>query len=397
VAWSGPFSTKHFERLQQLRYAVRAPLGTEFEITYQNPEADEGTTATLETASESDSFSATSFYKGLTGLELPVEFYPIEGTPYMYARIMGFDDNSVLTIQLWERLMQTLNEQGFPGLVLDMRQNGGGYGFFADQMAAYFFDEELTLGNSGYYDESLGEFKFDPRTEDQFYLPDEDLRYPGKVAVLVGPACASACEFFSYDMTLQERAAIVGQYPTAGLGGGVEDIAMPDGIMFRATVGRNVDADGNIHIEGQGVVPTVQVPVDEETLLSDSDPVLDAAVAWLDGKLNIEAEDGGEIAIGDSVEGELAADSRTVYALDVSEGDVIDITLTDASGELDTVLRIYDLEGNLLLEQDDAENGGPNAEIVDLEIPADLTLLVEVASAGDMLEGAYTLAVAQAN
>lgn len=393
VPWSGPFSTEHFKRLQQLRYAVRAPLGTEFEITYRNPGDDDTTTTTLETASESDSFSNASFYRGLTGTELPVEYHPIEGTPYMYARIVGFDDNSVLTIQLWERLMQTLNSQGVPGLVLDMRQNGGGFGFFADQMAAYFFDDQLKLGNSGYYDKSLDEFKFDPRLEDQMYPPDSDLRYHGKVAVLVGPACASACEFFTYDMTLQDRAAIVGQYPSAGLGGGVEDIAMPDGIMFRATVGRNVDADGNIHIEGQGVVPTVQVPVDEETLLSDGDPVVDAAVAWLDGATNVEAEDGGEIAIGDSVEGEFAPDSRTRYTLDVSEGDIVDITLTPASKKVDTILRLYDLDGNLLLEQDDAEDGGSNAEIVDLEIPADLTLVVEAAAAGDTGEGAYTLSV----
>ncbi|MEZ4617768.1 MAG: S41 family peptidase [Caldilineaceae bacterium] len=62
----------------------------------------------------------------------------------------------------------------------------------------------------------------------RYYLPSEDLRYHGDIAVLVGPYCNSACEFFAYDMTIQDRAAIVGQYPTAGLGGSVEQFLMPE-------------------------------------------------------------------------------------------------------------------------------------------------------------------------
>jgi C-terminal processing protease CtpA/Prc len=100
-----------------------------------------------------------------------------------------------------------------------MRQNGGGSGFLADQMAAYFFDAPLELGKTGYYDESLGEFYFDPDRTDRFYLPDESLRYSGPVAVVTGPNCASACEFFTHDMALDGRAEIVAHYPTAGLGG----------------------------------------------------------------------------------------------------------------------------------------------------------------------------------
>lgn len=394
--WSGPFSTKHFERLQKLRYAVRGPLGTSFEITYKNPGDSKPRTATLETVGESDSFSATSFFKGLTGTELPVEYHLIDGTPYAYARITGFDDNSVLTIQLWERLMKMLNDQGIPGLVLDMRQNGGGFGFFADQMAAYFFDDPLKLGNTGQYDKSTGEFKFDPRDVIQFYPPDPSLRYHGKVAMLVGPGCASACEFFSYDMTLQDRAAVVGQYPTGGMGGSIEDIAMPDGVMFRTTIGRNVDMDGNIIIEGKGVVPTVKVPVDSETLLSKGDPVLDAAIQYLNGASRVPVKDAGKIAVGDSVDGTLAAENRTHYDLDVKQGDKIDIRLTDATGKLDTILRVYDTDGNLLLEQDDGADGGPNAEITALDIPADMTLVIEAATAHDALAGDYTLAVTDA-
>lgn len=395
IPFSSPFSTDHTRRLQQLRYATRAPLGESFEITFQNPDADEPETVTLDTVGESASFSQSSFNAGTGILDLPVEYRMIDGTNYAYVKITSFFDNQVLTVQLWERLMQTLNEQGVPGLIIDMRQNGGGFGFLADQMAAYFFNEPLTLGNSSDYDPSTGQFETDPRYADVYYLPDESLRYDGKVAVLVGPSCSSACEFFAYDMTLQDRAAIVGQYPTGGLGGSVNDVLMPGGFYFRMTVGRSVDADGNIHIEGQGVAPTVQVPVTLETLTSDGDPILDAAVEWLDGETAIEVVDGGEIAIGDEIEGDLVDGTRASYVLEVAEGDIVTIMAYADDDGMDTYLRVYDTEGNLLLENDDLSADNTDAGFEELEIPQDLTLVLEVATYGDLSGGAFTLSVVE--
>ena len=86
--------------------------------------------------------------------------------------------------------------------------------------------------------------------------------------MLVGPTCDSACEFFAYDTTLQNRASIVGEYPTAGMGGGIDYFILPGGIFFQFTAARAVDPNGNIHIEGKGVQPTVKVPVNEDTLFS---------------------------------------------------------------------------------------------------------------------------------
>ncbi|MEP7379900.1 MAG: S41 family peptidase, partial [Chloroflexota bacterium] len=97
---------------------------------------------------------------------------------------------------------------------------------------------------------------------------------------LVGPGCASACEFFSYNMTLEDRAFIVGQYSTEGAGGSVQQFIMPEGIAVQFTIGRAVDADGNVHIEGKGVAPTLRVPVTVATIQTKAnggDPVLDAA------------------------------------------------------------------------------------------------------------------------
>ncbi len=281
IPLNSPFSTEHVLRLEQLRYAIRFPIGTDVEVTYRNPGSRQSTTVMLTAEDIQEDFDFADLAPALTGAEQPVEYAILE-SGYGYVAIYSFFDNELLTAQLWERAMQTFNDFQVPGVIVDMRQNGGGNGFLADQMAAFFFNEELALGNVGYYAEDINDFYFDPEDEDYFYPPAEALQYQGAVAVLVGPACASACEFFSYDMTVQDRATIVGQYPTAGLGGSVQIFVMPDYEYVQFTIGRAVDADGEIHIEGVGVVPDVWVPVTETTLFSEGDPVLEAAVNYLD-------------------------------------------------------------------------------------------------------------------
>lgn len=277
------FGVEHTRRLEQLRQLLLSPLGTQVRVSYVNPGETSEQKAVLNSINEQDSYNFASQEKSEADatFNLPVE-YRMLPSGYAYVSINSFSDNDRLSIQIWERLMRTLNQQGTPGLIVDMRHNTGGSGWLADQMAAYFFDDALNLGNAEAYDEAKGEFYLDPNAEEYFYPPEEQFRYHGDIAVLVAPTCISACEFFTRDMTLQDRAAIVGQYPTAGGGGGIKAVLLPQGIYFQFPVARNLDADGNIIIEGVGIIPTVKVPVDEETVVSTEDVVLNAAIEYLD-------------------------------------------------------------------------------------------------------------------
>jgi C-terminal processing protease CtpA/Prc len=401
VPYSSPFSTDINRRLQQLRYVLRSPLDTEFEIIYQNPDG-EPTTVILTAVEERDSFAVSSFNRGLTGIELPVEFALLD-SGYGYVKIYSFFDNNLLTVQLWERMIQSFNDAGVPGLIIDMRQNGGGSGFLADQMAAYFFDEPLVVGNSAIYDEETGDFYTDPNTPSRFYLPPENLRYGGEIAVLVGPSCASACEFFAHDMTVEDRATIVGQYPTGGLGGSIQDFAMPEGQFVRIAVGRNLDTDGNIIIEGTGVVPDVQVPVTLESLMGIGDVVLDGAVDYLNSVLtappaDLVITDAGAITVSDSVSGDIEAGERVRYTLIAEEDTTVNITLGDEEGALDTYLRVYDADENLLTENDDIELGVQINSVVEaFPVASGEPVIIEVGTYADASGGTYTLTVLEAS
>jgi len=393
IPWSSPFSTEDRRRLQQLRYVHRFPVDTEVELVYQNPEDDSTQTQTLTAIAERDSFSQTSFFNDAPPPGTPPLEFEILESGYGYARFDGFSDNPLVLLRLWEWMIDTLNQQQVPGLIIDVRDNTGGYNIHG-QMASYFFNEEVVIGNEASYYDGVG-FFVDPLLEEILRPAPDGRYYPGAVAVLVGPNCSSACEFFSYNMSLNDRAAIVGQYTTSGLGGSITPVFMPDGVTFQFTISRALDAEGNIRLEGIGVPPTVQVPINEETVFYEGDIILDSAIEYLDETTQFEAVDGGTIAIGDTVEGELTRGERVQYTLNVATDQALDFVVTDPTGELDTVLRLY-VSGNPQVaaeNDDDAATGSPNSALRGLNVPGGLTLIVEVGSFLDAAEGEFTLSI----
>lgn len=404
VSWFGPYSTAHSERLDKLLFSTRFPMGTDVQVAYANPGSNSTDVAELRASNELDSYFYWFENEERDGFELPVE-YELLDNGFGYVQIFSFSDNDLLTVQLWERMIRAMNENEVPAIILDMRTNGGGRGFLADQMAAYFFDEPLSLGNTGYWDDERGEFYFNPDYENEFILPAEELRYDGEVVVLVGPACASACEFFSYDMTLNGRATIIGQYPTAGLGGSIDRVAMPDDEQFTFTQGRAVDGDGNIHIEGIGVVPEIVVPVTAESLLGDGDLVLDTAVAFLSGEdvSSIPAADagsdgdaaggdeadtsidGGTIELGDRVSGNITAGTRIRYTINLVAGDTASFIVEGKNISL--TLAIYADDDTLLA----ADGPGDLVGFQGITIDEDVTFILEIVT--EDASGGYTLAV----
>jgi C-terminal processing protease CtpA/Prc len=391
--------TDHTLRLQQLRYATRRPLDTVLEVTFRNPGGEEQTVA-LTPVQERDSFSFSSFNAGITGLELPVEF-EILPSGYGYVSIFSFSDDEFLTVQLWERMIRTFTDAEVPGIIIDMRNNGGGSGFLADQMTAYFFNEEnIFVGQTGYYNEDIDDFFFDDRGKERLYLPTEELRYLGPVAVIVAPSCFSACEFFSYNMTINDRAQIVGHYPTGGLGGSVEVFFMPENVAVGMTIGRAVDMNGNIHIEGIGVVPTVDVPVTEETLFAETDVLLAASEQALTDTIRGKIVDAGALSVNMapgavSATGMIQPEEGVQYRVSLKANTVVSIYAGDTNDTLDTIIQIYDSTGGrLLVENDNADENSVGSALEGLNVgPTDLEILIIVRLAEGQTGGEFNLRI----
>ncbi|MCJ7622918.1 MAG: S41 family peptidase, partial [Anaerolineaceae bacterium] len=132
-----------------------------------------------------------------------------------------------------------------------------------------------------YYSDKTGQFEPDgPRDK---VLPNENTYLFGKMVLLVDQFCFSACEIESYGFSQVPGMVVMGQFPTAGVEAETArgEFLLPEDITFGVPTGRFTLPDGSIFLEGQGVQPTIRIPVDETSVLSGEDVVLQEAIDYI--------------------------------------------------------------------------------------------------------------------
>lgn len=270
---TAPFSTDFGLRYEQVRFLVRAPVGTKAAVTFENP-GEEPQTVELTAVSERESLSATSSFQGYDPNALPVEYFVIPAD-LGYVKINSNYDDLNLIIRLFQRALKTFEANDVEAIIIDLRQNSGGAPL---GLAGFLTDQEITLGQLEYYSEKTG--RFEPEGLPDKITPNQEQYRFDKMILLVDQACASACELEAYGFSQVPGMIVVGQYPTAGVEAEVArgQFKLPEGISLQIPTGRFVLPDGSIFLEGQGVVPDERIPITKDFVLREGDPVLSYAV-----------------------------------------------------------------------------------------------------------------------
>ncbi len=269
--------TPESKRILDVQYLFKQPIGTEFEVTYRLPDTDNEVTTTL-----------TSIYDVPTQADrpiMPMEYRLTDGVGYV--TWPGFARTGIAT-HIFADFIKVMNQQQIPGIIIDLRSNGGGSALMEFAVMSYLFDEEnpLNLGIADDYrfNVGTGEWVREPKNS-ELSGPAGFQPYQGDVVMLVNETCASACEFMSYWLQASGRADIVGQYGTEGAGGNTNGIFLPGNMQFNYTAGTDLDNETGLPtFQGVGVQPDVRVPVSEETertKFEGGDPVLDAGIEHL--------------------------------------------------------------------------------------------------------------------
>ncbi len=214
-------------------------------------------------------------------IALPVEARVLNDD-IAYMKISTFSDDLNLMAQTYEHYIENLIDSDINGLIIDLRVNLGGSGGLARSFAEYFIDQEVEVSRHAYYNHDLGEFEYG---DEPAKLEPAPLYYSGPIVVLVSPYCVSACEGFAYWLTFSEHATIVGHAGTAGAFGEVSlgQYTLPGNLDVQFPTGRPETMDGELLIEGTGILPDVVVPVTYESALGLEDAVLIAAIDLLNG------------------------------------------------------------------------------------------------------------------
>jgi carboxyl-terminal processing protease len=187
------------------------------------------------------------------------------------ARTRGDEDYTSTTRDV-ARLVGELEEQGIDGLVLDLRQNGGGHLSEATELSGLFIERgpvvqlRQTRGNIEILDD-----------------PTPGVVYDGPLAVLVDRYSASASEIFAAAIQDYQRGVVIGQQ-TFGKGS-VQNLFNLDRFMrapgygqLTLTIGKYYRVTGG-STQHRGVVPDIALPslVDTDTV---GESTRDTALPW---------------------------------------------------------------------------------------------------------------------
>ncbi len=175
--------------------------------------------------------------------------------------IAMFNDD---TVYLFEQAAQEMVQEGVTDLVIDLRNNPGGYFDGAIDLAAYWIEDQTAV-----MEEIRGvrtEFKADgiPRLKDM------------NTVVLVNGGSASAAEILAGALQDYGFATLIGE-KTFGKGSVQEYHELPDGSAVKITVARWLTPLGR-SIEKNGITPDVVVEFTLEDFNAGQDPQLEEAL-----------------------------------------------------------------------------------------------------------------------
>lgn len=162
-----------------------------------------------------------------------------------------------------------------PGLIIDVRPNGGGDELAARTVAALLTDAPTVYARNENVDPASPRGftqVFDRVLEPAAIRPPK----PGKIAVLIGPVCMSSNESFIQMMKYGAGARLFGER-TRGSSGNPKPQELTDGLTLMLPSWRDMEPDGRV-VEGAGIEPDQEIPWAAK---GPTDPVLAAALAWV--------------------------------------------------------------------------------------------------------------------
>jgi len=159
---------------------------------------------------------------------------------------------------------QGLKKQGVKGIILDLRNNGGGYVSSATTVAGLWLDSKVVVT-----ERTGGVVRETTRTGDNAILNGIP------TAVLVNGSTASASEIVAGALREYNVAKIVGER-TFGKGSVQELVSLPGGAQLKITIARWYTPSG-VNISKDGVTPDVKVGYTQKDLDNGTDPQLDSA------------------------------------------------------------------------------------------------------------------------
>jgi carboxyl-terminal processing protease len=287
-----PPATNEALQIKKLLHLTRAEIGTSVSITFRNPDETEVRQVSLTAFADKRS----SWYKAYwldsyssvgndNGWKILPNGYGYIQLTHEYPIPFLFKINPVGEVR---KAVKAFIAADVPGVILDLRNNGGGIDEIATRIMSFFVAEPLFYEQIAMKDSKTGEFKI----TGELSLEPSSQNYTGPVAMLVSNNTKSTGEGFPLIMQSLNRGPVLGFYGTAASFGQKQGtVIMPEGYSIGYPNGAALDADGNILLDSDytlngGVHPDITVPINMDTLkalyVDGKDVLLEEAIAVLE-------------------------------------------------------------------------------------------------------------------
>jgi len=187
-----------------------------------------------------------------------------------YIRIESFNDHDRVADE-FDRALAALRDT--PGLLLDIRDNPGGFG--QPRIVGRLL-RKRTLTAISYI--KSGPRHSDLERSEEHLAPAGPWQYTRPIALLVNDVTGSAADLFTCELRSARRVVTVGTRTHGNLSGVARYLTLPCGLVVRISNGYVADAKDH-PIEGAGNPPDIEVEPTVEDFLAARDPVLDKAIA----------------------------------------------------------------------------------------------------------------------
>lgn len=163
------------------------------------------------------------------------------------------------------------------GIIIDIRDNGGGSSLNAELVACRFADKKRLFYR--YY------LKNGPGKDDFSYWynryiePKGELQYLKPVVVLTSRETASSAEIFTLAMQVLSHVTIIGDTTSGGIGNPIPR-ELPNGWTYRLSTKVGATAESYI-IEGKGIPPDIPVLTTVEDSINGIDRILEKGIDYI--------------------------------------------------------------------------------------------------------------------
>lgn len=230
-------------------------------------------------------------------VENPTVEYEMLDNNIGYVQVSSFYE---VTAEQYIAAVEDLESQGMEGLIVDLRDNGGGLLDIAVEMLDYM----LPAGKIVYTEDKDGNVTSE-------YNSDDEHQFTQPLAVLVNGYSASASEIFAGAIKDYEIGTLVGEN-TYGKGIVQRMFPLEDGSAIKLTIAKYFTPKGN-DIHKIGIKPDVEVELDVDAYREskgEKDNQLDAAIDNILEKLGKKTSGGDAADTSESTAEDATGDSE---------------------------------------------------------------------------------------